>query len=132
NAGTSIGLASSQNVIEPEDVVFEIQRKILRRRKDFVITKKLPHQAEVRAAGELQALKVIARAKLGFENFLECLHAGAARVNERAVNVKQDQSYHGPHKLKIWRMAGNVLCFAQLPSKAICQPRCERQYVLVG
>src|SRR6188508_818035 len=69
NARTRFGFASRQDVIQPEDVILEIEGEILFSRRDIVITEKLPHQAKVRASGEFQSFKVIACTELGFEYF---------------------------------------------------------------
>src|SRR5208283_3739599 len=79
---------------EPENVALEKTVEILPRRRNLVSGEKFTHEARVGAAGEFQSLKPVPRPELGVEHFRESLHAGPARVHQRAVNVEQNQPDH--------------------------------------
>ena len=61
-------------------------------------TEKFADETHVGAAGELDLFDAVVRVELGGKGFGESLRTGPPRVNERAVNIKQNQSHH-PVKL---------------------------------
>ena len=75
-------------MIEPEDVVLEEPLKVLGRRRDLVKAEELPHQADIGASRKLQAFEPIRDFEFGGERLGKSLHPRAARVDQRAVNIK--------------------------------------------
>ena len=55
---------------------------------------KFADEADVGATGELHFFRAMMEAEFRGKGFGECLRAGMARVDERAVNVEQNQFYH--------------------------------------
>ena len=94
NAGTEVGSALAQHVVQPKDVAVEEPVKVLWGRRDLVEAEELAYEAQVGAPGEFQPLKPVRRVELALKDPGKGLHPRAARVNQRAINVEQNQSYH--------------------------------------
>lgn len=94
DAGTRGGFALGQDVVEPENVTLEETLKMRRIWFDVVQPEKLPHQAHIRAPGELHFLRAVKDAELSRECFGKRLDARAAGVNEGAINVEKDEFDH--------------------------------------
>src|SRR5271154_5374642 len=94
DAGTNLGLAARENLVEPENVTLEETLKIFRRGGNVVVLEKFADEADIRASGKFHFFQAVVGFELGRKSFGESLRAGVARVNERAVNVEQNQFYH--------------------------------------
>ena len=68
-----------------------------------MIAEKFADEAHVGTPGELDFLDAVARVELGGEGLGEGLRTGPPCMNERAVNVKQNQSHH-PERLPEFEM----------------------------
>ena len=55
---------------------------------------KFAHEADVGAPGELHLFQAMVKIEFRGEGFLESLRAGMARVDERAVNVEENEPNH--------------------------------------
>ena len=85
-------------MVQPEDVALEEPLKVLRRRRDLVEAEELAHEADIGAPGELQPLEPVHGIELGGKRLGKSLHPRAARVDQRAVNIKENQPHHAPGK----------------------------------
>ena len=94
DAGTGSGFALRENVVEPEDIAFEEAPKMFGVRFDVVLPEKFAHQAHVGATGKLHFLRAVRDAEFRRKRFGKRLDAGAARVDERAVNVEENEFDH--------------------------------------
>jgi hypothetical protein len=82
------------DLVEPENVTLEEPLKIFRCGRDVVKAEKFADKIHIGAPGEPDFINAVAHVELRGEGFGEGLRTGAARVNERAVNIKQNQSHH--------------------------------------
>jgi len=94
DAGTDLGFAAHENLVEPEDVILEEAPEIFRRGGNVVVAEKFADEADVGAPGELHFFQAVVGFEFGGKGLGESLRAGVARVDERAVNVEQNQFYH--------------------------------------
>lgn len=94
DAGTGLRFTLGQNVVEPEDVALEEAAEMFGIGLDVIEPEKFAHQTDIRAAGELHFLCAVWNAELQREHLCKCLDACAARVNERAINVEEDEFDH--------------------------------------
>ena len=68
--------------------------KIFRRWWNVVKSEKFPDEIHIRAPGKIDFLDTVRCIELGCERFCEGSYAGMTRVNERAVDVEQNESHH--------------------------------------
>ena len=94
DAGADLRLAAREDVVESENVASEELCKMFRRLRQSMDFEKFPDEADVGAAGELHLFRAVMKAEFRGKGFGEGLRAGVARVDERAVNVEQNQFYH--------------------------------------
>jgi hypothetical protein len=97
------------DVIEPENVARKKLVEMLRPLVETVNFKKFPHQAHVRATGKLHVFRPVMEIEFRGKSFGERLRARAARVDERAVNVEQNEPDHAARKLIAAARGGNEL-----------------------
>ena len=76
------------HLVEPENVALEEPLEIFRRGRNAVKPEKFADEIHVGAPGELDFFDAVGRVELGGKGFGKSLRSGAARVNERAVNVE--------------------------------------------
>jgi hypothetical protein len=96
HAPADFAAALGDDVVEPENETLEKPLEILRCGRDVVVAEKFADETHVGAPGEPDFINAVAHFELRGEGFGESLRTGASRVNERAVNIKQNQSYHAP------------------------------------
>jgi hypothetical protein len=60
---------------------------------------KFADEAEIGAPGELHFFRTVMEVEFRRKGFFESLRAGVARVDERAVNVEQNEFHHERRKL---------------------------------
>ena len=81
-------------MIEPENVALEKPPEIFRRGRDVVEAEKFAGEAEIGAAAKPDFFHAFRRLEFRGDGLAKRARAGAARVNERAVNIKQNESHH--------------------------------------
>src|SRR5437016_8289058 len=96
NAGQNDAPGRRQQRIEPEYVAIEEAAEIFPRRLDLVLQEKLARDSGVRASGELELLGAVGNVELRRESASERPHPGPSRVDECAVDIKQNKSNHAP------------------------------------
>ena len=96
-------------VIQPENVVPEKAPEILRRGRDAVKPEKFAGEAGIGASAEPDFIHAFRHLEFRGNGFAKCARAGAARVNERAVNVEQNEPDHTAQKLNGNAPGGNAL-----------------------
>src|SRR5439155_9388576 len=94
DAGQHDAARLSQQIVEPEDIAIEEKAKILRRRLDLVLQKKLTRQACIGAAGEFQPFGTVGDVELRGKRAAKRLHSRAAGLDQRAVDVEENQANH--------------------------------------
>ena len=87
-------------MVEPENVAREKAFEVFVGARDPVKAEELPHQADICPSGKLELFKTVGRVEFGAEDFREGAHSGAARADERAVDIKQNQPDHKGVKRK--------------------------------
>ena len=92
HARTRPARAICHQLLQADHVGREKALEIPGRRLDAPQREKLPHQRDIRAPGELDKFRAVGDAKFRGQGHGKRLHPGPARVNERAVNIKQDQA----------------------------------------
>jgi hypothetical protein len=70
---------------------------------------KFADEAHVRASGEFYFFDAVMKVEFGRECFGECLRAGVACVDERAVNVEQNEPNHAARKLNVVVLGSNAV-----------------------
>ncbi len=68
--------------------------EIFRRFGAAVNAEKFADQAHIGAPGELHLFRAVMEIEVPGKSLRERRRAGPARVNERAINIKQNQSHH--------------------------------------
>ena len=91
--------ALSHHVFQQENVVLEKRPKIFRRFRHAVDLEKFAHQAHIRAPGKFHALRAMMQAEDVAERARKRHRTRPARVNERAVNIKENQPDHAARKI---------------------------------
>jgi len=91
DAGANASAGFAQEMIQPEDVDREKPLEVLLHRCAASDGEHLSDQRNIRASGELNPLGDIRQAKVGSESLGESSHASAVGVQQRAVNVEQDE-----------------------------------------
>jgi hypothetical protein len=86
------------DLVEPEDVTIEKPPEIFRCGRDVVKAEKFADQIHIGASGKPDFLNAVARVELRGEGPGKGLRTGPPRVNERAINIKQNEPHH-PEKL---------------------------------
>ena len=81
-------------MVEAEGVVVEKFSEIFRRGRDAVDAEQFAHEAHVRAPGKTDHVNAGVRIERRRERPRKGVSARAAGVDERAVNVEQNQFYH--------------------------------------
>ena len=94
DAGADLRVAARKDVVEPENVALEKLREMFRRLRQAVDAEKFADEADVGAAGELHFFRAVMQLEFRGKRFGKRLRAGVARVDERAVNVEQNQFHH--------------------------------------
>ena len=61
---------------------------------NVVKPEKFPHQADVRPSGKFHPLETVRRSELRGKHLRERFHTRATGVNQRSINVEQNQPYH--------------------------------------
>jgi hypothetical protein len=84
-----------QKVIEPIRIPIEEPREVARRFFQFVFTKDLAHQRNIRAPVKNYMFGRFGKIEFSGESFAKCLYAGATCTNERSVDIKQHKANHG-------------------------------------
>jgi len=130
DTGNDPALGSGEEIIEPKNVAVEKPAGILRARLNPVLEKELPGERRVGPTGELQTLGPIREIELGGERAGERFHASAARANQRAVNVEQNQSDHGgegtgSRRVRQWRARRVFLPVVSRKRSEVRSPKCE-------
>src|SRR5580765_1439593 len=92
NSRTRLRHAPRQDVIQPKNVTLKKTLEVFRRRRNPMDGKELAHEADISASSELELLQPVMRIELRSENFRERVHSSAAGMNQRAVNIKQNQT----------------------------------------
>jgi hypothetical protein len=96
-------------MMQPENVMLEELLEIFRRLSEAVDAEKFAHQADISAPGEPHLFRAVMEIELFGKGLRECRRAGPARVNERAVDIKQNESHH-PKNLPELEMFREVFC----------------------
>src|SRR6478736_9147039 len=86
-------------MIEPKHIVLEETAEVLSRRLDVIQAKKFTHQSDIRAASEFHPLCTVGNTKLRCEYLRERLDARATGVDERAIDVEEDEFDHLAERL---------------------------------
>ena len=94
DAHANLAFALLQDVVEPKDEEIEKPLKILGRGCDLMIAEEFADQTGVRPPSELQAFEPVHRIEFRRKYFGKSLYSGAAGMDQRAVNIKQDQTHH--------------------------------------
>ena len=81
-------------LVQPENVILEEAPEILRCRRNPMNPEEFTHQIHIRPPGKADFFNTIKCVELCGERLRKRLNTGAAGVNERAVNVEQNQFYH--------------------------------------
>src|SRR5262245_22310935 len=81
-------------MVQPEDVPVIEPLKIVRRFGNLMYSEKLPEQAHICSARELEIFKTIHGLEFGFKNLRKRLHPGPSGPSQRTINVKQSKADH--------------------------------------
>ena len=82
-------------VIEPEGIAFEEPREVGVDVGNFVFAKDLANERDIGAAVEDDVFGGFGQIEFGGEGFAESFDAGAPGANEGAIDVEEDEAYHG-------------------------------------
>jgi serine O-acetyltransferase len=122
DAGQQVAFAFRQNMVKPGGVAVEEQAEIVCGGFEAMPGEQLPRDAGVRAAGELHVLDGVSDFELGGEGELEGFDARAIRVNERAIDIKQNQSHHLRRDLSGVARACKLIHCQMRRERYICWP----------
>ena len=89
-----VAVTVRKNMVEPENVALKKLREMFRRFGQRVDFEKFADKAHVGAPGEFYLFGAVMQVEFRRESFFESLRAGVTRVNERAVNVEQNEPHH--------------------------------------
>ena len=93
-AGARATALFAEQMIEPESVAIEEAARVLGSVRDAVMREQFADQSGVRAPGEGEMLGAIGNLELHRERAPERAHAGPAGLNQRAIDVEQDEFDH--------------------------------------
>jgi hypothetical protein len=88
-----------ENVVEPENVALKKLPKMFRRFRQIVDFEKFADEADVGSPGEFHFFRTVMEVEFRRKRFFESLRSGVARVDERAVNIEQNEPNHAARKL---------------------------------
>jgi len=88
------GLALGEEVVKPENIAFKEAAEVFRAGRNVVVEKKFADEVYIGAPGKLDPLNPVGEVEFRGEDAGKSLDASPARVNERAINVKEHQSHH--------------------------------------
>ena len=94
DAGTFLRLTFLEQMMQPMNVALEEPREVGIRRRDAVQPKEFADEADIGASGEFHPLDAVTRAELGGEHLRKRPDARASGVDERAINVEENESNH--------------------------------------
>lgn len=96
HARTGFRLALGQDMVKPENITLEEPLEVFSGRRHLVQAKEFADEVDIGAPGELDPLDSVGQVEFRGEDAGKSLDAGAARVDQRAVNVEENQSHHAP------------------------------------
>ena len=94
DARADLRVAACEDLVEPENIAFEKLREMFRRFRQVVDAEEFADQADVGTAGEFYFFGAVMQLEFRGKGLGESLRAGVAGVDERAVNVEQNQFHH--------------------------------------
>src|SRR5664280_434339 len=94
DAWTHFGFAVAEDIIEAKNVAMKEALEIFRSGLDQMELEKLAHHAQVGAPGKFEAFKAVHCPEFLREDFGKGRDARAPGVDERAVNIKQNEPNH--------------------------------------
>src|SRR2546423_15342067 len=94
HAGKDGAIECRQDLFQPDDIGAEKAREVFGCLRDAKLLKEIAHDCRVGAAGEIKVFGGVRDVKFEFANFGECFFARAAGLDERAVDIEEDEADH--------------------------------------
>jgi hypothetical protein len=94
HAFAHVAVAVNENVVEPEDVAPEKLPEMFGCFRQSVDFEKFADQAHIGAPGKLHLFRTMMKVEFGRERFGERLCSGVSGMNERAVNIEENEPNH--------------------------------------